>query len=248
MKIFLVVAVCFFLAGCGKANYQVNTKYAYEVMEEAKKSDIGFCESYARGTTPYVYFTPEYMPGDIPKQYVKTAGTFQSQNGKIYYINQTQNGNNISGNIQTSTGEVGYYHGTLSPDYEAIARYNSMAAAHAGAQNLGFAIGYAIAVTRKENDCMERLGWKKTADLTPDDREVLRVRSLFYKLYNEMQPSKEYWEVLYGMGQYMLSLSPEEQNALTARWIESYSVFRESFLAFREAYREAHKEPQKEKE
>ncbi len=70
------------------------------------------------------------------------------------------------GNIQGIGLYPAYYNQTTYIDN--TSNYNNIAAS-----NLGFAIGFAIAITRRENDCMERLGWVTKSDLTPEIQQMI---------------------------------------------------------------------------
>lgn len=92
---------------------------------------------------------------------------------------------NYSGIINTQRGSYNYS-GTGYID-------NSYARSQQGAENLGFAIGYAISVTRKENQCMKLLGWEKEKDLSEVDVKRIKFNEYWKRTYdrNANDPLRE---------------------------------------------------------
>lgn len=78
------------------------------------------------------------------------------------------------GNIQGIGLYPAYYNQTTYIDN--TSSYNNIAAS-----NLGYAIGFAIAITRRENDCMERLGWVTKSQMTPAIQQMIAENDKYAK-------------------------------------------------------------------
>lgn len=102
---------------------------------------------------------------------------------------------------------------------------NSQARMHQGAQNLGFAIGYAIAVTRRENECLENLGWKKKAEISEEDAKKIKFNEEWKTVYAKHKGDPRREEVFQCLTYFFNDLSYSDTQKVMDKTIETNGDF-----------------------
>lgn len=119
------------------------------------------------------------------------------------------------------------YKGTVADGYRsyqyqgAASVDNSYARASQGMQNLGFALGYAFAVTSRENKCMQALGWKKQAELTDLDNKRVAFNDIWVTLYNSHKGDPDRDLIFYAMALFVSDLSATKKEETYTATIQS---------------------------
>lgn len=106
--------------------------------------------------------------------------------------------------------------------YQGTARVdNSAARSQQGMQNLGFALGYALATTSNTNKCMQSLGWKKQAEITDAESKRIAFNDVWTDLYNRHEGDPDRDLIFYAMALHISALPAAKKQEIYGSTVQS---------------------------